>query len=315
LELDRRSNQLAHHLVSLGVTPDSVVAVCLDRSLELFVALLGILKAGAAYLPLDSSYPLARLSLMLADAGSPLLLTTEALADELPVQWTPPVLLDTDWDLIALNPDEALAETVVSAEQLAYVLYTSGSTGTPKGVAVTHRAVLRLVTAPNYVRLDEKQTLVQLAPLTFDASTLEVWGALLNGGRLVVMPPGVPTLDEISRVLVDEGVTTLWLTAGLFQLMVDEQLAGLSQVKQLLAGGDVLSVRHVEKYLSVIGQSEQRLINGYGPTENTTFTTCHVMDGSARLNGSVPIGRPITNTQVYVLDAEMQVVPLGVVGE
>ena len=157
--------------------------------------------------------------------------------------------------------------------------------------------------------------MLQLAPLTFDASTLEVWGALLNGGRLVVMPPGVPTLDEISRVLVDEGVTTLWLTAGLFHLMVDEQLEGLSQVKQLLAGGDVLSVRHVEKYLAAMGESEQRLINGYGPTENTTFTCCHVMDGSARLNGSVPIGRPITNTQVYVLDAEMQVVPVGVVGE
>ena len=157
-ELDRRSNQLAHHLLSLGVTPDSLVAVCLDRSLELFVALLAILKAGAAYLPLDPSYPLARLSFMLADAGSPLLLTTEALADELPAQWTAPLLLDADWDLIALNPDEALPETVVSADQLAYVMYTSGSTGTPKGVAVTHRAVVRLVTAPNYVRLDEEQT-------------------------------------------------------------------------------------------------------------------------------------------------------------
>jgi amino acid adenylation domain-containing protein len=314
-ELDRRSNQLAHHLISLGVTPDSLVAVCLDRSVELFVALLGILKAGAAYLPLDPSYPLARLSFMLADAGSPLLLTTEALADDLPAQWTLPLLLDADWDLIALNTDAALPETVVSADQLAYVMYTSGSTGTPKGVAVTHRAVVRLVSAPNYVRLDAEETLLQLAPLTFDASTLEVWGALLNGGRLVVMPPSVPTLDELSRVIVAEGVTTLWLTSGLFHLMVDEQLEGLSRVAQLLAGGDVLSVRHVEKYLSAIGESEQRLINGYGPTENTTFTCCHVMDGNTRLNGSVPIGRPITNTQAYVLDAAMQVVPVGVAGE
>src|SRR5262249_5655340 len=159
------SNQLAHYLLSLGVTPDSVVAVCLERSLELFVALLGILKAGAAYLPLDPSYPLARLSFMLADAGSPLLLSTEVLVGKLPA---PPVLLDSDWDVIARNTDEALAETVVSAEQLAYVLYTSGSTGTAKGVAVTHRAVVRLVSAPNYVRLDEEQTLLQLAPLTFD---------------------------------------------------------------------------------------------------------------------------------------------------
>ena len=160
---------------------------------------------------------------------------------------------------IALNTDEALPETVVSADQLAYVMYTSGSTGTPKGVAVTHGGVVRLVTAPNYVRLDAEQTLLQLAPLTFDASTLEVWGALLNGGRLVVMPPSVPTLDEISRVIVDEGVTTLWLTAGLFHLMVDEQLEGLSGVKQLLAGGDVLSVRHVEKYLAAISNSEQTI--------------------------------------------------------
>ena len=252
---------------------------------------------------------------MLADAGSPLLLTTEALADELPVQWTPPVLLDTDWDVIALNTDEPLPETVVAAEQLAYVMYTSGSTGTPKGVAVTHGGVVRLVTSPNYVRLDAEQTLLQLAPLTFDASTLEVWGALLNGARLVVMPPSAPTLDEISRVLVAERVTTLWLTAGLFHLMVDEQLEGLSRVEQLLAGGDVLSVHHVEKYLAAAGNGDRRLINGYGPTENTTFTCCHVMDQHSRLDGSVPIGRPITNTQVYVLDAEMQVVPVGVVGE
>src|SRR5678816_3719468 len=138
---------------------------------------------------------------MLADAGSPLLLTTEALADELPAQWTLPVLLDGDWDLIAQHPDTGLPETVVAADQLAYVMYTSGSTGTPKGVAVTHGGVLRLVTSPNYVRLDADQTLLQLAPLTFDASTLEVWGALLNGGRLVVMPPGASTLDEISRAV------------------------------------------------------------------------------------------------------------------
>ena len=314
-ELDRRSNQLAHHLLSLGVSPDSLVAVCLDRSLELFIALLGVLKAGAAYLPLDPSYPLARLSFMLADAGSPLLLTTESLADELPAQWTLPLLLDADWDAIALNPDEPLPEMPVASDQLAYVMYTSGSTGTPKGVAVTHSGVVRLVTSPNYVHLDAAQTLLQLAPLTFDASTLEVWGALLNGGRLVVMPPSARTLDEISRVIVDEGVTTLWLTAGLFHLMADEQLEGLSQVEQLLAGGDVLSVHHVEKYLAAIDGSERRLINGYGPTENTTFTCCHVMDRQTRLNGSVPIGRPITNTQVYVLDAEMQVAPVGVVGE
>ena len=252
---------------------------------------------------------------MLADAGSPLLLTTETLADELPAQWTLPLLLDADWDVIALNKDEPLPEMVVAADQLAYVMYTSGSTGTPKGVAVTHGGVVRLVTEPNYVRLDAAQTLLQLAPLTFDASTLEVWGALLNGGRLVVMPPIAPTLDEISQVIVDQEVTTLWLTAGLFHLMVDEQLEDLSRVGQLLAGGDVLSVHHVEKYLAALGESARRLINGYGPTENTTFTCCHLMDGQTRLNGSVPIGRPITNTQVYVLDAEMQVAPLGVVGE
>jgi aspartate racemase len=129
------------------------------------------------------------------------------------------------------------------------------------------------------------------------------------------MPPSAPTLAEISEAIERARVTTLWLTAGLFHLMVDEQLEELSQVEQLLAGGDVLSVPHVERYLAAIEGSERRLINGYGPTENTTFTCCHVMDGQTRLNGSVPIGRPITNTQVYVLDAEMQVAPVGVVGE
>ncbi|HYP20553.1 MAG TPA: non-ribosomal peptide synthetase, partial [Chloroflexia bacterium] len=322
-ELNRRANQLAHYLRSAGVGSESAVGVLMERSVEMVVALLGILKAGGAYLPLDPAYPQERLRFMVRDGGVRVVLTQGRVwagkQEGVEGDVERVVRVDEEWGEVVRESAEEV-ESGVEGEHLAYVSYTSGSTGTPKGVAVTHRGVVRLVSSPDYVRLDAKQTLLQLAPLTFDASTLEVWGALLNGARLVVMPPMTPTLDEISRVIVEAGVTTLWLTAGLFHLMVDEQLEGLSRVEQLLAGGDVLSVRHVEKYLAAIGasatgESEQRLINGYGPTENTTFTCCHVMKSDSKISGSVPIGRPINNTQVYVLDERMQVAPVGVVGE
>ena len=154
---------------------------------------------------------------------------------------------------------------------------------------------------------------LQFAPISFDASTLEVWGALLNGGRLAVMRAGIPSLEELGRAIRENGVTTLWLTAGLFHQMVESELESLRGVRQLLAGGDVLSVSHVEKVLREL--PECRLINGYGPTENTTFTCCYGMGAGTEMGTSVPIGRPISNTQVYILDQRQQPVPAGVAGE
>ena len=179
-------------------------------------------------------------------------------------------------------------------------MYTSGSTGRPKGVSVLHRGVVRLVKGSNYVNLTAEEVFLQLSSISFDASTFEIWGSLLNGAKLVVMPSGTPSLEELGEAIEQNQITTLWLTAGLFHLMVDEQLEAFNHVRQLLAGGDVLSVPHVRRFLQK--HRNCRLINGYGPTENTTFTCCHAVKEPGEAEKSIPIGRPVANTRVYVLD-------------
>jgi amino acid adenylation domain-containing protein len=309
-ELNERANQLAHYLREFGVGPERLVAICVERSLDMLVGLLGVLKAGGAYLPLDPSYPADRLIYMLKDAQPSLLLTQTKLVSPLPKTGLRTVCLDGDRDSIARKPiDNLRSETTL--ENLAYVMYTSGSTGYPKGVAVTQRNVVRLVRENNYASLNANEVFLQFAPLTFDASTLEVWGALLNGAQLVVFPPYTPTLEELGGTIEKNKISTLWLTAGLFHQLVDERPQSLTGVRQVLAGGDVLSVPHVEKALRFMNGN--RLINGYGPTENTTFTCCHLIKSSG--NRSIPIGRPLANTQVYVLDRNYQPVPVGVPGE
>jgi amino acid adenylation domain-containing protein len=309
-ELNERANQLAHHLRARGVGPETLVGICLERSLEMVVGLLGIVKAGGAYLPLDANYPAERLAYMLHDAQPLLLLTHTKFLPQFSHVDLKVICLDVAADLLAREPSHnPSCETAL--ENLAYVMYTSGSTGYPKGVSVMQRNVVRLVKENNYASLNANEVFLQFAPLTFDASTLEVWGPLLNGAQLVVFPPYAPTLEELGRTIEENNVSTLWLTAGLFHQLVDERPQSLTTVRQLLAGGDVLSVPHVEKALRFMNGN--RLINGYGPTENTTFTCCHLIKSSG--NRSIPIGRPLANTQVYVLDANYQPVPVGVPGE
>jgi amino acid adenylation domain-containing protein/non-ribosomal peptide synthase protein (TIGR01720 family) len=312
-ELNRRANQLAHYLRRRGVGPEVRVALCLERSASMVVALLGILKTGAGYVALDVSSPRERLELVLAESQPAVALTQRELHGSLPQGAVKIVRVDEEWASIAKesskNPD-----VEATGENLAYVSYTSGSMGRPKGVSVPHRAVARLVKNNEYARLKEDAVILQFAPLAFDASTLEIWGSLLNGGSLVVMAPGPCSSDEIGQALVKYGITTVWLTAGLFNVMVDEQLEKLKRVRQVLAGGDVLSLPHVNRYLAAMPQ-EGVLINGYGPTENTTFTCCYRMKARELIEGTVPIGQPIGNTQVYVLNDELQPVPVGGVGE
>ncbi|MDX6500090.1 MAG: hypothetical protein QOG23_3350 [Blastocatellia bacterium] len=311
-ELNSRANQLAHFLINRGVEADTRVGVCVQRSPELITVLLGILKAGGAYVPLDPDYPRARLHFMLKDAQVPLLITESGLAQKLPANAAEIVVLEDLTEKVALESTND-PETRASAENLAYVMYTSGSTGKPKGVAVTHRNVVRLVKNTNYASFAADEVFLQSATISFDASTFEIWGSLLNGARLALMPPGCASLGEMGKAIRKFKVTTLWLTAGLFHLMVDNHLDDLSGVRQLLAGGDVLSVPHVQKVLAELKGC--RLINGYGPTENTTFTCCYTIGDPASLNLSVPIGRPISNTTVYILDRSMNPVAIGVPGE
>jgi amino acid adenylation domain-containing protein len=310
--LNRRANQLARRLQKLGVKRDGPVGVWMERSPEMAIALLAILKAGAAYVPLDPSYPPERLALMIADTQMAVILTQERIqrGGTLPAD-VAQMLNVAAGDLT--DEDDSNLENDVRAEDLAYVMYTSGSTGTPKGVAVPHRAVVRLVRETNYASFSPNETFLQLAPISFDASTFEIWGPLLNGGKLVVMPPAPPTLEEIGRAISTHGVTTLWLTSGLFNAMVDERLSDLRPLRQLLAGGDILSVPHVSKALRELPST--RLINGYGPTESTTFACCYTIAPDERLGGAIPIGQPIANTTAHILDENLQPVPVGVSGE
>jgi len=310
-ELDARSNRLAHYLRTFGIGPEVAVGLCLERGADLIVALLGVLKAGGAYLPLDPEYPLERLSFMLEDTGAPVLLTTRELLDALPAYQGQVICLDEEADVIAAE-DASTPENLTVSDNLAYVIYTSGSTGRPKGAAITHRGVVRLARG-GFAEMGPGEVFLQLAPISFDASTFEVWGSLLNGARLVVASSARPTPAELGELIRREGVTTMWLTAGFFHLMVDERAEELRGLRQLLAGGDVLSPPHVEKFKREVGGC--RLINGYGPTEATTFTCCYEVGEEATEWWTVPIGYPIGSTEVYILDRELELVPEGVWGE
>jgi non-ribosomal peptide synthetase component F len=238
--LDRRANQLAHHLRALGVSAERVVGVWMDRSPEMIVTLLAILKAGGAYVPFDLLAPPARLAAMVSIAKVDLVLTREARLSELATLGIRAIAVDADAEAIARWPAERLGP-LASAESLAYVMFTSGSTGEPKGVAVTHRSVVRLVKGVDYASFGPDEVFLHLSSPSFDASTFEIWGALLNGGRLAIAPPEVPSVAAIGGLLRQYGVTTLWLTAGLFHAMVDHGLEALRPLRRLLAGGDVLS--------------------------------------------------------------------------
>ncbi|WP_265569165.1 non-ribosomal peptide synthetase [Streptomyces hygroscopicus] len=318
-QLDARANRLARLLIRRGVGPESVVAVALERGVELVVALLAVAKAGGAYLPVDLSYPAERIARMLQDSSSAVLLTYSHIAVgaadlarvELDDEGTGRELAGlTEGPLEAV---ELLAPS--SADNAAYVIYTSGSTGRPKGTVVAHRAVDRLVRESGYLELGPGNVVGQLASASFDAATFEVWGALLTGATLAVAAPGALSVAEVGTFLAAHGVDTLWLTAGLFHEVVDQDVSALAGVRRLLAGGDALSVAHCRRLLAALPSI--RLFNGYGPTENTTFTTVHeVLAGELTEGaGSVPIGTPIADTRVYVLDAALRPVPVGVEGE
>ncbi|HSG40607.1 MAG TPA: amino acid adenylation domain-containing protein, partial [Thermoanaerobaculia bacterium] len=311
-ELNARANQVAHRLRRLGVVPESLVVLAVPRSVEMIVGMLGILKAGGAYLPLDPGQPAERLALLVEESRPTALVTLEAHLEALPDFGSRAICLDRDQRDLEREPAEN-PRSGVTADNLVYVLYTSGSTAKPKAVAVPHRGLVRLVRGADYARLDAEETFFQFAPLSFDPSTLEIFGALANGGRLAVAPPGAYSLTELGRVIRRHGVTTLWLTSGLFHQMIEEGLDDLRGVRQLMSGGDVLSPPHIRRALAALSGVE--IIDGYGPTENSCFTTCYRVDPQDPPAVSVPIGRPVANTTVYILDGELRPVPVGVPGE
>lgn len=301
---------LAGQLRAAGVQAGDIVAVPAERSPEAIFALVGVVMAGAAYLPIDRQYPKERTHFLLEDAGARVTLAFPDRARLDAPEGIPTIVCDGHPG----KGSSSLTVEPVSSDSPIYVMYTSGSTGKPKGVRIPHRGVLRLVLDARYARLDESTVMLHAAPLGFDASTFEIWGPLLNGGCCVLHDEDIPTGPGLAQTIETYGVTTAWLTAALFNAVVDDDPRYLRGIKELLIGGEALSVAHVRRALEAL--PELTLINGYGPTECTTFATTHRIDPRRDTHGrSIPIGRPITATQIHILDDERRPLPFGETGE
>ncbi len=301
-ELAARSASVADELAARGIRRGDFVGIALTRSVEMIVAVLGVLTAGAAYVPLDPAYPARQLTEMIGQSGVKLV-----IGDPMPGQSVPVISLS------------ALAETagheprpVVGGEDgdPAYVMFTSGSTGRPKAVVVPHRAVLRLVRGADFAAMTDAERWLHAASPAFDGATLELWAPLLNGGTVVVLP-GPQSVASLAQAIRVHGVTSAFLTTGLFNLVVDTDVEALRPLRQLVIGGEAASPGHLRQALQVVGT----VVNGYGPTENTTFTTCHRMLDPDEVTSPVPLGRPITGTTVQIVDGYGHQVPAGVTGE
>jgi amino acid adenylation domain-containing protein len=309
-ELNRRANQLAHYLRAHGVGLEIRVGVLMERSANWIVALLGILKAGGVYVPLDGSYPAGRLRFMVEDAEIRLLLTQSGQPR---IEASEVVFLDQDWEWLESESTEN-PENVTQAEDLAYLMYTSGSTGQPKGVGVPHRAINRLVRNTNYVKFDESDRVAQISNASFDAATFEIWGALLNGSRVVVLEKETAlSPKELKKQLVEHEISAMFLTTALFNQTALSRPEIFASLKYMIFGGDTADPRAVHR---VLGEGRpEHLVNAYGPTENTTFTTWYDAQESDIGARMIPIGQPLSNTEVWVLDQQSRMVPVGVPGE
>jgi amino acid adenylation domain-containing protein len=320
--LDEASSRLAHHLVALGVEPGARVGVAMERSGDLLVAVLAVVKAGGAYVPLNPGYPDERLAFMLEDTGAAVVLVHDRTKDRLAALERCSLSPGPGVRVVCLNRDRAAIDAQrskplhldIPAESLAYIIYTSGSTGRPKGVAVPHRAIVRLVRDTDYVRLGPGDRTGHVANISFDAATYEIWGALLNGAAAVVIPREVVLAPEaFAEALRERRVTSMFLTSALFTRISREMPGAFAGMSELLVGGE--AVDPVAARTVLADRPPRRLLNGYGPTESTTFAAWHPIREVPPEATSVPIGRPLANTTLVVLDPVQRLAPLGTAGE
>ncbi len=312
-ELNARANRLARYLRQLGVGPEVGVGVAVDHSADLIVTLLAVLKAGGAYVPLDPQYPAERLGFMSEAAGLKVVVSKGQKNLQSFSATVATINLDSDHEPIGLESDQNPGIRV-SAEALAYVMFTSGSTGRPKAIAIPHRAITRLVRNTNYVQLSSVDRVAQISNASFDASTFEIWGALLNGGRLVAIPREVVlSPSELGVQLRERGITAMFVTTALFNQLVSVQPDLFKTVRHVFFGGEAVDPRAVQEVLA--HDPPQRLVHVYGPTECTTFATWHEVREVSDRAQTIPIGRPIGNTTTYVLDRELRPVAIGIPGE
>jgi amino acid adenylation domain-containing protein len=311
-ELNARANQLAHWLRERAPQLPPRIGVCLERGRDLVIAMLGILKAGAAYMPLDPALPRERLMLMQDDAALSLVVTDLTLLPLLPRRDSA-ICMDRDAPEIG-KASTANPESSVRADDVAYVIYTSGSTGTPKGVVVRHRSVVNLVRSADYATLSQDEVIAQIANPAFDAATFEVWGALLHGARLAIVPRDVALSPTgFAAYLAERGITTLFLTTALFNQVARDAPTAFAHCHNVLWGGEAAEPRHVAAVLAA--GAPRRLSHVYGPTETTTFATYHDVRAVASDATNIPIGRAIANAEVYVLDSYGEPCPPDVPGE
>ena len=304
-QLNAQAGHLAGLLIEKGVLADDIIGIMGYRTIETITGIMGILKAGGAYLPIDPDYPQERIDYMLKDSGVKILLGNEDCRKKIIVNCQ-----------LLMGPPQApfhhSSFIIHHSNHLAYIMYTSGSTGKPKGVMATHRNVVRLVKNTNYAALGSDTRILQTGAPVFDATTFEIWGSLLNGGQLVLASKET-ILDAVllGRVLKTHGVNTLWLSAPLFNQLLQQDIEMFASLRYLLVGGDVLSPGHINKVRHRFPLL--RMINGYGPTENTTFSATHLIDVDYSIN--IPIGRPISNSTAYIVDKNDRLQPVGIYGE
>lgn len=314
-QLDTQANQLAHVLLERGAEPGDIIGICLPRRCELVVSLLAVLKVGGVYLPIDAQWPHERTELLIENSGLQLLISDEDTLDELPahsINYIELVVWEEDEDEIAQAPEDS-PEVAVEPTAPCYIMYTSGSTGTPKGVVACHQGVVRVCHQPDYIATGPEHVLLQAAPVIFDAATFEIWGALLNGARLVIYPAPRIEIATLFEVIEQHQVSTLWLTTVLFNSLVDLYPQLPQSLKQIIFGGEKASKRHVEMALEQYPQL--KLYNAYGPTETTTFATIFAIDEAVNKHQEIPIGKPIAQTRCYVLNQALQLVAPGAIGE
>jgi amino acid adenylation domain-containing protein len=311
--LNKRANRLAHYLQAKGLKAASMAAISMDRSIDMMVAILGVLKAGGAYVPIDIEYPSERIRFMLEDTNASILLTNNNCKQKLPVSGQVEIIcLDSDGQEI----DKESAGNPVSSitpESLAYIIYTSGSTGKPKGVMVTQQNVVSLVKGVDYVVLTNNDILLSTGSSSFDATTLEYWGMLLNGGRLVLCSEQVLLDNQLLKTVINNNkVNRMWFTAGWFNQLVEADITLFENLTTALVGGEKLSEHHIERLRQAYPAIE--IINGYGPTENTTFSLTYRITEKV-ISQAIPVGRPLNNRSALILDKNQQPVPVGVSGE
>ncbi len=344
-ELDRRAGLLAGVLLQKGVGPDVIVGLKAERSLQMMIGILGILYSGGAYLPIDPQHPEERISFMLADSNARILLTSqERMTDctdrgsfvTCPSGNLPPgiEILDIEgkpaaerplqstsigdgirsWDRLQTNLCPYQKESAGNAGDLAYIIYTSGTTGRPKGTATTHANVTRVVKETNYIDIQPNDNILQLSNYAFDGSVFDIYGALLNGGRLVLIPRDhVPDIPRLAGTIRDSGISVFFLTTALFNTLVDTALEELTHVRKILFGGEQVSVVHARRALEFLGKG--RILHMYGPTETTVYATFYPIDEIPEGSRTIPIGGPLANTSVFILDNHLSLLPMGVTGE